>query len=136
MIHDVKPPLDVPSYEIWIVIILAIFLLAAVCYFFLKRRRVQSKPVIQPPSWEKALKALASLEASRFLRDGRFKEFYSELSHIIRRYFEERFHDNAPEMTTEEFLVSLKYSDHLKRGNLLIQAKQKVAFPALLQNEQ
>ena len=113
MIHDIKPPLNLPSHPFWIILGILLFL-AAAGYFLLRRKKNTTKPpmAIQSP-WEKACQALLVLEKSSLLSQSRFKEFYSELSDIVRHYFEERFHYHAPEMTTEEFLLSLKSSDQL-----------------------
>jgi hypothetical protein len=53
-----------------------------------------------------ALAALDALRARALLEHGAFKDFYSALSDIVRRYLEDRFGVRAPEMTTEEFLLS------------------------------
>jgi len=44
---------------------------------------------------------------------GRIKEFYERLSDCLRHYIEHRFSLRAPERTTEEFLIELKYSEAL-----------------------
>src|SRR5207253_620970 len=38
--------------------------------------------------------------------EGKFEEYYVQLSAIVRRYLEDGFHVRAPEMTTEEFLAA------------------------------
>jgi len=53
-----------------------------------------------------ALAALDALRARKLVEHGAFKDFYSTLSDIVRRYLEDRFHVRAPEMTTEEFLLT------------------------------
>ena len=114
MIHDIKPPLDLPSNPLWIVLgILLLFLVVVVLFLFLKKRNKPKPQVVIQSPWEKALQALLVLEQSKFLSQSQFKEFYSDLSDIIRHYIEERFHYKAPEMTTEEFLLSLRSSDQL-----------------------
>ncbi|MFI4910602.1 MAG: hypothetical protein ACIAQZ_02920 [Sedimentisphaeraceae bacterium JB056] len=44
---------------------------------------------------------------------GKFKLYYSSLSNILRYYIEYRFDIQAPDMTTEEFLEHIRYSDSL-----------------------
>lgn len=44
---------------------------------------------------------------------GLFKEFFTRVADIARRYMENRFNVRAPHMSTEEFLYSLKISGHL-----------------------
>ena len=53
------------------------------------------------------------MSAKDLARRGLFKDYYSEISAIIRSYLEDRFALNAPEMTTEEFLNSLRDSGSL-----------------------
>ena len=48
-----------------------------------------------------------------YLSTGKVQEFYFELSNIARHYIEDRFKLKAPEMTTEEFLTTLKKSEAL-----------------------
>jgi len=46
---------------------------------------------------------------SRLLETGRFKDFYTELSDLLREYLGGRFLIQAPEMTTRELAVRLEY---------------------------
>ena len=57
---------------------------------------------------EKALRLLKELEARQLWQSGRIKEYYSELSDIVRIYLEERFSIPAMEQTTDELLALLK----------------------------
>ena len=70
-------------------------------------------PVDTRSAWEIAYDQLDQLAKSSYLQEGCFKEYFSELSGIIRYYFENRFEIRAPEMTTEEFLWSLERSKEL-----------------------
>ena len=53
---------------------------------------------------ERALLELETLLRRRLAEQGRFKEFYVELTHVVRRYIERRHGIRAPRQTTEEFL--------------------------------
>ena len=46
---------------------------------------------------------------------GRYKDFYVELTMVVRRYIQRRYGIKAPHMTTEEFLREAKPSDELRR---------------------
>jgi hypothetical protein len=46
---------------------------------------------------------------------GRYKDFYIELTMVVRRYIQRRYGIKAPHMTTEEFLREAKPSDELRR---------------------
>jgi len=116
-IRDVKPPVNFPAdYSLFFFILGCIFL--AVLFFFLRywsqRLKEAEKIVAQPdPPWVTALRRMEKLESRHLPQAGQFKEFYTDLSAIIRQYMEGRFNINAPEMTTEEFLSSLKHAVEL-----------------------
>ncbi len=65
------------------------------------------------PAYEIALEELLRLKAMNLPEKGEVKEYYIRLSDIARRYLENRFYFRAPEMTTEEFLDSVKGSSTL-----------------------
>lgn len=106
-IRDIKPPEEVPfdwrPYGIAVAAVVAVGLLGAAFFYLLNRPRRQR--VIPPrPPHEIALSALNRLHTRHLIEEGKFEDYYVELSAIIRRYLEDRFNLRAPEMTTEEFL--------------------------------
>jgi hypothetical protein len=106
-IRDIKPPEEVPfdwrPYGIAVAAVVAVGLLGAAFFYLLNRPRRQR--VIPPrPPHEIALSALNRLHTRHLIEAGQFEGYYVELSAIVRRYLEDRFHVRAPEMTTEEFL--------------------------------
>lgn len=109
-IRDIKAPLVIrnPYYGIIALILaLAVFLgIAAVAYNRMKRY----EPVRLPHET-----ALEELEATRaaFLQGGDIKAYFVDISDTIRHYIEHAFRLKAPEMTTEEFLDSLRDSQSL-----------------------
>jgi hypothetical protein len=86
----------------------AVIIVAIVIIYIRRRRRKPAPSEPATPAHETALKALRELRSRGYLKDGRFREFYFELSGIVRHYLEDRFSIRAPEMTTEEFLRHLK----------------------------
>src|SRR5207245_506058 len=68
------------------------------------KRAAPSAP--RRPPHEIAAAELERLRGRRLVEHGAFKEYYSALSDIVRRYLEDRFKLRAPEMTTEEFLLA------------------------------
>jgi hypothetical protein len=108
-IRDVRPPIDVPGIPLWVWLIVLFLAAAAAGYVYWKKRHARVQAVVLPQtSWEIAYGRLAELEARDFFGQGKVKEYFSTLSTIIRRYIEDRFNIHAPDMTTEEFLNSVK----------------------------
>jgi hypothetical protein len=52
---------------------------------------------------------LRVLEEKKLWQQGLVKEYYSEVTEIIRRFFERRWNIIALEMTTDEILVQIKH---------------------------
>lgn len=110
-IRDVKAPVEFPAYRVAVFIVLAIIFCVGLAYLLYRRyqRRISSRPKIPAKTpWERAHERLDTLVHSGLLSAGQWEQYYLTLSDIIRRYFEERFEIRAPEMTSEEFLVSLR----------------------------
>ena len=115
-IKDIKGPVsywDKTYIYIILVIVTAIALILFVIIYLQKRRK--TKEVIIPivPAHEIAYEALKTLMGKDYLATGNIQEYYFELSNIVRHYIENRFQLKAPEMTTEEFLLTLKESEVL-----------------------
>ncbi len=91
--------------------VLGVALTAALLAFLVgrfMRGRAPAEPPPPPiPAEVIALGRLQALRARNLPRQGMVKEFYLELSHILREYFGNRFSVAALEMTTEELLVHL-----------------------------
>ena len=87
------------------------------------KKKTESSFIPREAADKIAYQALERLKAKDLPRFGKIKEYYIELSDIVRRYMENRFSFRAPEMTTEEFLYFLRESDRLKGAhkNLLKQ---------------
>ncbi|MBL8013083.1 MAG: hypothetical protein JNN05_04475, partial [Candidatus Omnitrophica bacterium] len=63
--------------------------------------------------WSVADEQLSWLNKQGLSSPGEFRTYFTELSTIIRTYLEQRFEIRAPEMTTQEFLESMKDSSVL-----------------------
>ncbi len=96
---------------------LAVIIIIILFFKFLKKRKKTEQAITPPrPAHETALEALRNLMGKNYLKDGRVREYYFELSDIVRHYVENRFQLRAPEMTTEEFLVTMQNSNILNDG--------------------
>ncbi len=120
-LRDVRDPASFPANYLFFLVIVLVFLISGcAAYIFLKRKQkdeIKELPVDTRHPWEIAHDQLDQLAKSSYVQEECFKEYYSELSGIIRRYFENRFNIRAPEMTTEEFLWFLERSKDLKTGH-------------------
>lgn len=74
--------------------------------FVVSRRPPPPPPPPRPPE-EVARKRLAALEVSPLLGQGKVKEFYLELTAILREYLGRRFGIDGPAMTSTEVLRTL-----------------------------
>src|SRR3989338_1858171 len=109
-IKDIKGPIPFPEFN-WLIPsgVLALVLLFFIILSIIKRRKSQAPPKLPH---EAALEELELLLES-FNKSGNVKDYYIKVSDCVRYYIERRFNLRAPEMTTEEFLNSLRDSDGL-----------------------
>lgn len=109
-LRDIKPPEAIPVDPrpyYWLGGSVLALALAAWLLTRVLRGRTRARPAVPPPPPHVvAAAALEALRARRLVEQGEFKEFYSELSDVVRRYLEDRFGVRAPGMTTEEFLLA------------------------------
>ena len=109
-LRDIKGPLSLRR-NLKVLFILALAALLAILGFIFKSlSKEKESPQASPkkPAHEIAYEQLEDLSKKDLIRQGRLKEYYSEISDIIRRYLENRFLLKAPEMTTEEFLLYVR----------------------------
>ncbi len=86
-----------------LLILLAIFII----YYFRKNKKVAAPVVERGPAetlQQKTLRQLSALEQQQLWQAGRIKEYYVQLTDILRSYIEERFRTPALELTTDELL--------------------------------
>ncbi|MFC1813383.1 DUF4381 family protein [Thermodesulfobacteriota bacterium] len=105
-IHDIKPPekagVDPVLFYCLLLGALLLVLLFVGFYFWKKRGKKAAELDIAPlPPDVAALRFLDELATEENSDE---KAFYFRLSAILRHYIRGRYHINAPEMTTEEFL--------------------------------
>ena len=109
-IKDIKGPIYL--YQVnWALIVAIVSIIGIlILLFIIYRKIIKRRPVRLPHET-----ALEELEAIRgFLaKAGDVKEYYVRVSDCIRHYIERAFALKAPEMTTEEFLNSLRDSASL-----------------------
>ncbi|MCP4580801.1 MAG: hypothetical protein GY839_04240 [candidate division Zixibacteria bacterium] len=135
---DIAPLKELPILW-WPYIVggVVLILLGAFLYYFYKRKtRDFEIPEIPPePPFDVAIRGLTELKTKNLPDMGKYKQYYSELSVIIRHYIEGRFEIKAVESTTFELKRIFKHPelnrdqiketlDFLGRSDLIKFAKQ------------
>ena len=75
-------------------------------FFFAKKRREQSRKKLPP--FERAIEELKALESFTPTEQEEYKNYYSRLTDVVRRYLEEEAKITALESTTDELLLKLE----------------------------
>ncbi|MFN0275083.1 MAG: FeoB-associated Cys-rich membrane protein [Chitinophagales bacterium] len=110
-IKDIKN-VQVKSY-IWLYILIGLVTLGVlifVIYKVLKNKKKTGTPPQKVPAislYETTMKQLLQLEEKKLWQQDKTKEYYVELTDIIRTYIEQRFHLPAMENTSDEIIESL-----------------------------
>ena len=113
--------------------ILLIIGLAALIYWFVKKyQKKKIEAEIYKTPIEKATSLLNSLEKKELWQKGEVKEYYSELTNIVRNYIEEAIEIPAMESTTSELIEGLKVAS-LKKKMMLSQDTIENLFVVLKQ---
>jgi hypothetical protein len=91
----------------WVLLLLVA--LAAVVPAWHLARRIKRRVVLARMSpRERALHELQALLARHLVEQDNLKDFYIELTMVVRRYIERQHRIRAPEQTTEEFLAAVR----------------------------
>lgn len=114
-IHDIRGPKKIVSkfwiyFGICLLIVLIAIIIIGVIVLKQKKQNYKIPPI---PAHIIAYTALSALEKKDYISQGLAKDYYAELSDIIRHYLENRFNIRAPEMTTEEFLIKVREDNTL-----------------------
>jgi hypothetical protein len=103
----------------WILTLLLIAGIAALIYWYVKKRQAKNlEEEIYKTPIEKATSLLNSLEKKELWQHGEIKEYYSELTDIVRNYIEEAIEIPAMESTTSELIEGLKVASLKKKMKL------------------
>lgn len=106
---------SVPDWlaEYWWVILILILAAAALIWGMRRYRKegtvLKKKP--EPSPYEVAIKKLHELKAKNLWEQGMEKEYFTQLTEILRIYLDKRFGINAMEMTSREIMDHLYNSD-------------------------
>ncbi|ALJ05714.1 hypothetical protein APS56_11515 [Pseudalgibacter alginicilyticus] len=129
-LYDIKPIIQVKksSSNWWkyaLLILLIIGVIAFVLYWFIWRKKplTEEEKIALLPPYDRAKIALKKLDESQYLEQSNLKDYYSELTFIIRKYLDEKVYDRALESTTDELIDRLNL---LKEGNQVDLSKEDI----------
>lgn len=120
-LYDIKPftEVDKSSGKWWKYLVFGLLflgLLAFLLYWFIWRKKplTEAEKIALLPPYDRAKLALKKLEESDYLANEALKDYYSELTLIIRKYLDEKVYDHSLESTTDQLIERLNL---LKEGN-------------------
>lgn len=115
--RDIKGPMKEPIRfsEVlpYILMVLLFFAIIGLVFYFYNRYkkqkplfRMMERETLKPHDW--ALSELTKIKNKKLSQQGRVKDFYVEITDVLRRYLEEEFQLGALEMTSSEILSKLR----------------------------
>ncbi len=129
-LYDIKPIIAVEKstgnwWKYLLLTLLIIGLAAFLLYWFIWRKKplTEEEEIALLPPYDRAKLALQKLDNSGYLENEEMKEYYSELTFIIRKYLDEKVYDRALESTTDELVSRLNL---LKEGNQIELSKEDI----------
>lgn len=152
VIRDIKGPIQAPLTFAEIAPYLGAMALLGIIigmvWYYLWRKRL-NRPLFPllvktpGPAWETALQSLTLLDDKKLWQNGKIKEYYSELTDILRHYLHQQHGIEAMEMITSEILAGydaagLKPDSRQILTNVLVMAdyaKFAKATPQRKENE-
>lgn len=112
-------PVNMAPREIGLILLALLGLLAILFFAYrLIRRLIRAVKLRQMSPRQRALLELDELVGRHLVEQGLVKEFYFELTMVVRRYIERGHGIRAPEQTTEEFLISAGADPRFPRESL------------------
>lgn len=129
-LYDIKPIIEVDKkgsdwWKYLLLTLLIISIIGFLIYWFIWRKKplTEEEQIALLPPYDRAKLALQKLDESQYLIRSEVKEYYSELTFIIRKYLDEKVYDRALESTTDELITRLNL---LKEGNQVPLSKETI----------
>ncbi len=119
-IKDIVPANEgIGDWWKYLLILLLIAGIGAFIYWYIKKRQTKKiEEEIYKTPIEKATTLLNNLEKKELWQQGEVKEYYSQLTDIVRNYIEEAIEIPAMESTTLELIEGLKMASKKKKMKL------------------
>jgi hypothetical protein len=98
-------------------VLFTLFIICVIGYFVQKMhnrkpKEIETKPVSKLPPHEQAIKELKKIREQKLWQQGRNKEYYTEVTDILRRYITSRYRISVMEKTTFEILEVIRDEEH------------------------
>lgn len=128
-IATVKSPMG--NWWIYVLVLIGLIGLGFLIFYLLKNRKPKAKAevIVYKTPIEKATTLLQQLESKELWQKGAVKDYYSELTDIVRNYIEEEIKIPAMESTTSELIEGLRKAakqKKLKLSNDTVENLEKV----------
>ena len=92
-------------WYLWLILPILIF---AIWWFFIRKKPTEEERIAKIPPFEMAVHQLEELDKKLLWQNNKTKQYYSELTDILRTYVEKEFKIPAMESTTSELVNALK----------------------------
>ncbi|MEE9350188.1 MAG: BatD family protein [Flavobacteriaceae bacterium] len=115
----------------WYYALAFLALLAAIWYFFIRKKEDEEERLAKIPPFEMAIQELENLDKKLLWQNNKTKEYYSELTDIVRNFIEKELKVPALESTTNELVKNLKSLNNIQK--LDISKKTFLKLKTLLQ---
>lgn len=143
--YDIKPLIQVDKsnsglWKILLLILSILVVIAGLIYWFVFRKKplTDEEKEALLPAYDRALLELKKLDNSKYLIQDQYKQYYSELTDIVRSYLEEDVNVSALESTTDELITKLEMmkdageleldNDTIKQFKSILQTADLVKF--------
>lgn len=110
---DIKPAIELKNLPFnflkllyWIISIL--FIVGLLLFVIRRRKKRKEAEEKQLPAYEEAIVALKALDSSDLLKQDKSKEYYSQLTEIVKRYLDREVDEAALESTSDELIARLQ----------------------------
>ena len=103
------------------VLIIAIIVLLLMRFVFNKKVTILPEtPEVVLPAHVVALQKLEQIKTEKIWQQGQIKQFYTDITDVIREYLENGYQINAMEMTTEEIVALVKKNKDLDEIRIVL----------------
>ncbi len=101
---------------IWFLVIFLLLLAAAIYWWYRGQQKKKKDALLNLPPYEKAQAQLDKIEAEKPWEDEeKVKDYYADLTDILRNYFDDEYDTHAMESTSTQFLKDIKKIKRLSK---------------------